>query len=61
MTECTPRYSLRLLERYTVYVESGSNLFRQWQKGAIVTDAAEILFLEQRDAPIERILLNPEH
>jgi hypothetical protein len=50
----TTKYSLRLTARFVVYVESGSNLFRDWPKGAIITDPNEIKFLESRDAPIER-------
>ena len=53
-------YHLRLTSRYTVYVESGSNLFRDWPAGAIVSDQVEIAFLESRDAPVERISLHHE-
>jgi hypothetical protein len=63
MTDLNTRYSLRLLERFTVYVESGSNLFRDFAKGSLVTDPDTIAFLESRDAPVERerIPVNPEH
>jgi hypothetical protein len=50
-----PHYHLRLLERHVVYVESGSNLFRDWPAGAIISDPDVIEFLESRDAPVERI------
>ena len=55
MTELNTKYLLRLTERFVVYVESGSNLFRDWPAGKVVTDPTEILFLEERGAPVERI------
>jgi hypothetical protein len=55
MMEKQHGYHLRLRERFTVYVESGSNLFRDFAAGSIVTDPDTIEFLESRDAPVERI------
>ena len=58
--ETTQRYHLRLTEHFTVYdPERGAYLFREWPKGAVVTDPDVIAFLEFRDAPCERIP-NPE-
>ncbi len=53
-----PVYQLRLLERFTWYVERGSNLFRDWPKGAIVTDPEVIEFLGTA-GPYIRVRLGP--
>ncbi len=54
------QYKIRLTSRFTVYVESGSHVFRDWAAGAIISDPNEIAFLESRDdAPIERIEITP--
>jgi len=53
----TTRHHLRLIERYVFYDIgiNGSQLWREWPEGAIVTDQSEIELLEARGAPIERI------
>jgi hypothetical protein len=49
------RYALRLLERHVFYDINGSQLWREWPAGAIVTDSDTIKLLEARGAPIEKI------
>ncbi len=59
MTEFAKRYHLRLLERFVFYdPDHGAHLFRDWARGAIISDPTEIAFLELRDAPVERVPLN---
>lgn len=61
MTELEPRYHLRLTGRFVVYdPERGLLLWREWPAGAIVTDPDEIKLLEGRDAPVERIEIDPK-
>jgi hypothetical protein len=49
------RYHLRLTARHVVYVESGSNLFRDFAAGSIITDPDTIKLLEAHNAPVERV------
>ena len=55
MTESVKRYHLRLIERHVFYDIAGSNLWREWRKGAVITDQTEIELLESHAAPVERI------
>jgi hypothetical protein len=50
-----PAYALRLTARHVVYVESGSNLFRDFAAGSIITDPDTIKLLEAHNAPVERV------
>ena len=47
-------YHLRLIERHVFYDIDGSQLWREWPEGAVVTDPDEIELLESRGAPVER-------
>jgi hypothetical protein len=56
MTESVQRYALRLTARYFFYdPDHGVHVSRQFAAGAIVTDPDAIRFLEDHDAPVERI------
>jgi hypothetical protein len=64
VTEVNTRqhYHLRLTKRFVVYdPDRGLHIFRDWPKGAIVTDSAEVAFLEMREAPCERIYPDTQH
>jgi hypothetical protein len=52
----TKPYRLRLISDHAIYDIAGSNLWREWRKGAIVTDQTEIELLESHAAPVERII-----
>ena len=54
------KYHLRLLERFFHYDSIGSQHSYEWQKDAIVTDPSEIALLEQKHAPVERIIIPTE-
>ena len=55
MTELERRYRLRLISDHAIYDIAGSNLWREWRKGAVITDQTEIELLESHAAPVERI------
>jgi hypothetical protein len=46
---------LRLLERFAWYDTVGSQMWRDFPSGSVVTNPAEIELLESRHAPTEKI------
>ena len=51
----TRPYHLRLIEKDVFYDLAGTQLWREWGEGAVVTDPHDIELLEARGAPVERI------
>jgi hypothetical protein len=51
----TRPYRLRMTARHVIYVESGSNLFRDFAAGQVISDPDTINLLEAAGAPVERI------
>jgi hypothetical protein len=54
--ETTKRYALRLRARFVDYApDNGRILWREFPKDKIVTNQADIEFLESHNAPVEKI------
>jgi hypothetical protein len=53
------KYHLRLLDRFFHYDTISSHSY-EWQAGAVVSNPDEIKLLEERHAPVERIIIHTE-
>ena len=55
MTKLADRYHLRLTARFGFYDANGTNMWHEFETGAVVSDQSLIQTLEARGAPTEQI------